>query len=391
MKIFALVLLCATAYLNNAADPPKPEDYREKYDQLLMELINERIREGERFLEKLSAELKEYQTSKKEADRAHIESEVQFILPLLKNVQHYFETELKKPNLDTLEKYSVEKARDDAVILTEALTEIEKAVAKTAAPVTTASVAFFADTPAPVDYRSEYDRLLFQTIEERIQRGDGMLLGLQRQLVEYQKSKSTEVRDNIVREVDGILPLLKMAEDHATNELKRTDLDYIERFLYEKAKDQVALLIKHYTMIETAVKGTATATTVASFEFFAATPAPAVDWRSEYDRLLFEFTENNIRRADELLVRLQRQVNEYKKTNDKTIADRVAREVDFTIPFVKDAIEHAQSQLKRTDLNEIEKYLFEKVNDEATILIKYYTALEKEVKTTFSIVSIEVY
>ncbi len=91
--------------------------------------------------------------------------------------------------------------------------------------------------------------------------GDGMLLGLQRQLVEYQKSKSADVKAAIVREVDGILPLLKMALDHATNELKRTDLDTIERFLYEKSADEATLLIKHYTAIETAVKAT-----TASFE-----------------------------------------------------------------------------------------------------------------------------
>jgi len=81
-----------------------------------------------------------------------------------------------------------------------------------------------------------------------------MLLWLNRQLQEYQKSKSADVKAQIIREVEGILPLLKMAEDHAQHELKRTDLNYIERFLYEKAQDQVALLIKHYTQIETAVK-----------------------------------------------------------------------------------------------------------------------------------------
>jgi len=116
-------------------------------------------------------------------------------------------------------------------------------------------------------------------------------------------------------------------------------------------------------------------------DFADATAAP-VDWRSEYDRLLFELIEQNIRRGDELLVRLQRQVNEYKQTKNKEIATRVAEEVDFTIPLIKNAQEHAQRELKRTDLNQVERYLFEKVNDEATILVKYYTALEKEVKGT---------
>lgn len=374
MKFLALIVLCATAYLNNAAPTEAPVDYREKYDHLLMELINERIREGEQFLERLSHQLKEYQTSHKEEQREHIEREVDFILPIVKGVEQHFEVELKKPGLDMLERFSIEKARDEGQLVIKALTEIKKAVTKTTA-VTKSSV-FFAVTEKPVDYRNEYDRLLFQTIEERVQRGDGMLLGLNRQLQEYQKTKSADTKAAIVREVDFMLPLLKMAADHAEHELKRTDLNHIERFLYEKAQDEIKLLVKHFTQIETAVKGTAIL-----FEFFAVTAAP-VDWRSEYDRLLFELTEQNVRRADELLIRLQRQVNEYKQTKNKEIADRVIQEVEFTTPLVKGAQEYAQKELKRTDLNHVERYLFEKVNDEATILVKHYTALEKELKGT---------
>jgi DNA-binding transcriptional regulator GbsR (MarR family) len=374
MKLLALMLLCATAYLNNAAPTTQATvDYRERYDHLLMEVINERIREGERFLEHLSHQLKEYQTSHKEEVREHIVRELNFILPLVKGVEQHFEQELKKTGLDMLERFTIEKARDEGLLVIKALTEVQKqvqvAVATTKAPV------FFAATEKPVDYRSEYDRLLFATIEERIQRADGMLLFLNRQLEEYLKTKSAEVKQHIVAEVNFSLPLLKMAEDHAQNELKRTDLNYLERFLYEKAQDQVKLLIKHYTQIETAVNGKPSV-----FEYFAATTVAPVDWRSEYDRLLFELTEQNVRRADELLVRLQRQVNEYKQTKNKEIATRVAQEVDFTLPLVKGAQEHAQRELKRTDLNQVERYLFEKINDEATILVKYYTALEKEVK-----------
>lgn len=374
MKFLALMLLCATAYLNNAAPTtPAAIDYRERYDHLLMEVINERIREGERFLERLSHQLKEYQTSHKEEVREHIVREVNFILPLVKGVEHHFEQELKKTNLDMLERFTIEKARDEGLLVIKALTEVQKQV-QVAVATTKASV-FFAETVKPVDYRSEYDRLLFQTIQEHIQRGDGMLLYLNRQLQEYQKTKSAEIKERIVREVEGILPYLKMAEDHAQHELKRTDLDYIERFLYEKSQDQVKLLIKHYTQIEAAVNGKPSL-----FEYFAATTVAPTDWRSEYDRLLFELTEQNVRRGDELLVRLQRQVNEYKQTKNKEIAQRVAQEVDFTLPLIKNAQEHAQRELKRTDLNHVERYMFEKVNDEATILVKYYTALEKEVK-----------
>ncbi len=93
-----------------------------------MDIINERIREGERFLERLSHQLKEYQTSHKEEDRAHIEREVNFILPLLKGIEHHFETELKKTGLDVLERFATEKARDEALLLIKGLTEIQKQV-----------------------------------------------------------------------------------------------------------------------------------------------------------------------------------------------------------------------------------------------------------------------
>ncbi len=77
---------------------------------------------------------------------------------------------------------------------------------------------------------------------------------------------------------------------------------------------------------------------------------------------------------------MQRELNEYLQTKDKTLVTRIAGEVDFTLPLIKTAQEHAQRELKRTDLNHVERYLYEKVNDEATILIKHYTAMEKEVK-----------
>jgi hypothetical protein len=77
---------------------------------------------------------------------------------------------------------------------------------------------------------------------------------------------------------------------------------------------------------------------------------------------------------------LERQLNEYKETKDKSLVQRIASEVDFTTPFIKTAQEHAQRELKRTDLNHVERYLYEKSNDEAAILIKHYTAIEKEVK-----------
>jgi len=367
MKIISLLLLCGIAYLHAAPTTPGP-DYREKYDHLLMEMINERIRSGEAFMEHLSHQLKEFQTTKKEDVREHIVKELEFIMPLLKGADQYFATELKKTGLDMLEKYSVNKAKNTVDLLVKLFTEVQTEVAK--------KPEFYAVTANPTDYRKEYDRLLFQTINEHIARADGALLMLNRQLDEYLKTKDAEVKDRIIKEVDFIVPLLKAADEHAKTELKRTDLNHLERFLYEKAADEVALLIKHYTMIETQVKGGKPFVV----DFFAATAAPVHDWRSDYDRLLYVFVEENVRRADGFLVELQRQFNTYQETKDKTLLARIATEVDFAIPMIKRGIEMSVNELKRTDLNHVERYLYEKVRDEATILMKHYSQLEAEAK-----------
>ncbi len=80
---------------------------------------------------------------------------------------------------------------------------------------------------------------------------------------------------------------------------------------------------------------------------------------------------------------MERQLNEYKQTKDKSLVERIVSEVEFTTPFIKMAQEYAQRELKRTDLDHIERYLYEKSNDEATILLKYYTAIQKEVKPVY--------
>jgi len=367
MKLICLVLVFAIAYID-AAPTEAPVDYREKYDQLLIELINDRIRQGEQFLQHLSKQLDEFRKTKSEEVRENINKELDFILPLVKETDKYFENELKKTGLDLSERYIIEKAKSEADIITAILTEVQKEVAK--------KPEFFAATSSPLDYRQEYDRLLYQTIEEHIVRADGALLGLNRQLEEYTKTKSADLKARILSEIELMKPFLTLAEENAQRELKRTDLDTLERFLYEKAADEIALLLKHYNQIETAVNAKPV-----NFIFFAdPSAAPVVDWRSQYDQLLFAFIEENVKRADDFLVHLVRQVNEYQKNKDKALLERIVEEIEFTLPFVKRAIETAETELKRTDLDQIERYLYEKVRDEATILNKYYTALETEVK-----------
>ncbi len=74
---------------------------------------------------------------------------------------------------------------------------------------------------------------------------------MQREIKEYQTSKGKELKDKILDQVNREIPMLKTTQEHAVRELLRTDLDDIERFLYEKSRDQTQILIKHFTQIQT--------------------------------------------------------------------------------------------------------------------------------------------
>lgn len=226
-------------------------DYRQLYDHLLMETINEKIREAERFLERVSHQLVEFQTTKNEEVHAQIIRELNFVLPMLAGIEHHFDEELKKTGLNEFERFFIEKAKNEAILLKHALTLVENAVKVHTVP---ANTAYFA--AESTDWRQAYDALLFSFINDHIARADAELLRLQRELKEYQTTKNAEIKDRIIGQVEREIPMLKATQEHAVRELLRTDLNHIERFLYEKSNDQTALLIKHYTAIEAEVKKT---------------------------------------------------------------------------------------------------------------------------------------
>ena len=98
-----------------------------------LEWVNEKIREGEGFLERVHYQLKEYLEGRAQHDeemRQRIESEVEMSLASIKVSLNRFETELKAPNLDLIERYVLEKAISEAHIVTKLLTEVQKTVAK---------------------------------------------------------------------------------------------------------------------------------------------------------------------------------------------------------------------------------------------------------------------
>jgi hypothetical protein len=232
---------------------------------------------------------------------------------------------------------------------------------------------------------------------------------LQREIKEYQKSKDKELKDKILNQVNREIPMLKTTQEHAVRELQRTDLNHIERFLYEKSKDQTEILIKHFTQIQTEINKVVVVRSAEECEslriekkiyltnnfyndkklkfylfififlVFAPPEAPT-DWRQAYDQLLFSFINEHIQRADFGLLRLQRELKEYQTTKNKELKDKIVREVETEISLLKGTHEHAVRELQRTDLDHVERFLYEKSRDQTEILIKHYTQIENAVK-----------
>lgn len=111
----------------------------------------------------------------------------------------------------------------------------------------------------------------------------------------------------------------------------------------------------------------------------AATPSYP-DLRNEYDRTLMELSKDKAREAEELLMRLTRQFNELTKTKDKSVKDHILNELGMAIPIMKASESYLTAEAMRTDLDLVEKYIFEAAADNVALLIKQLTALEVKVK-----------
>ena len=107
---------------------PTTPDFREAFDRLWLAWLNERIREGEMFIERLNDQLKEYQAHRNKALGAQIEQETEIVLADVKASLSRMETELKKPGLDLDEKYAALKADAIAKVVIQLLTEVQKQV-----------------------------------------------------------------------------------------------------------------------------------------------------------------------------------------------------------------------------------------------------------------------
>lgn len=104
------------------------------------------------------------------------------------------------------------------------------------------------------DFRHEFDYLLMKTAEHNMERGEAMLLALTEQIAHLEQSKNKEEKEKIVRELETIIALISGSHDVLERELKRTDLDILERYNFESALKIGAILVRDLKAAEAKVK-----------------------------------------------------------------------------------------------------------------------------------------
>nr|APU87554.1 Blo t 5 allergen [Blomia tropicalis] len=108
--------------------------------------------------------------------------------------------------------------------------------------------------PKKDDFRNEFDHLLIEQVNHAIEKGEHQLLYLQHQLDELNENKSKELQEKIIRELDVVCAMIEGAQGALERELKRTDLNILERFNYEEAQTLSKILLKDLKETEQKVK-----------------------------------------------------------------------------------------------------------------------------------------
>ncbi len=90
--------------------------------------------------------------------------------------------------------------------------------------------------------------------------------------------------------------------------------------------------------------------------------------------------QDKTRETERHLIQLQHQIDEYEKTKDKDLKARIISEIDTAIPFMQGVLGYLEREIKRTDLDLLERFIFEASRDDVQILIKQLTAVETKIK-----------
>jgi hypothetical protein len=91
-------------------------------------------------------------------------------------------------------------------------------------------------------------------------------------------------------------------------------------------------------------------------------------------------TQDKTKEAERHLIQLQHQIDEYEKTKDKELKAKIISEIDTALPFMQGVLAYLDREVKRTDLDLLERFIFEASRDDVVILIKQMVAVETKIK-----------
>nr|ABO84963.1 group 21 allergen [Dermatophagoides farinae] len=113
---------------------------------------------------------------------------------------------------------------------------------------------FIVDVDTEDKWRNAFDRMLMEEFGEKIDQIEHGLLMLSEQYKELEKTKSKELKEQILRELTIAENYLRGALKFMQQEAKRTDLNMFERYNFETAVSTIEILVKDLAELAKKVK-----------------------------------------------------------------------------------------------------------------------------------------
>nr|AAX34059.1 Tyr p 5.03 allergen [Tyrophagus putrescentiae] len=108
-------------------------------------------------------------------------------------------------------------------------------------------------TPAKGDFRNEFDHLIVAAAVQRFHDLEEFLLKLSEQVADLEKTKNREEKAKILREITIADGLVVGGRTYFEKELKRTDLDLVEKFNFEAVLATIGILDRDLKALATRV------------------------------------------------------------------------------------------------------------------------------------------
>ena len=109
-------------------------------------------------------------------------------------------------------------------------------------------------------------------------------------------------------------------------------------------------------------------------------PGKSTNFRSDFDKVLFAFVEEHTYRAEEKLFNLQQEAYKYQQNKDAKLKESIVLEINRELPILQETLAETDSQLKRTDFSDFEKFLVEKLHNDVALLLTHFNHLKATLK-----------